>query len=56
MVTLRQMREGLAASLAVIPDVQVSPYALNNPTPPTIQILGGVIDDKNGRLSSQNAS
>jgi hypothetical protein len=35
-VTLTQIREGIAANLAVLDGCQVSAYMLSNPTPPTI--------------------
>lgn len=38
--TLAQIREGLAANLATLDDVQVSPYMLDSPTPPTLQVMG----------------
>lgn len=33
----------MASALGVIPDVQVNPYALAQPTPPGIQILPGAV-------------
>jgi hypothetical protein len=36
--TLAQIREGLAANLATIADIQISPYVLSNPTPPAAEI------------------
>ena len=39
--TLTQIREGLAANLAALDDVQVSPYMLANPTPPTVHLYPG---------------
>jgi hypothetical protein len=35
------IRAGLATALGVITDVQISPYALSQPTPPLIQIVPG---------------
>ena len=43
MATLAEMREGLAANLNAIPNIQVNAYALSDPTPPTIDIIGGPI-------------
>jgi hypothetical protein len=34
------IREGLAANLSSLPDIQVSPYRLPSPTPPTVQVTG----------------
>ena len=34
------IREALAASLAAIDGVQASAWSLDNPTPPTLQVLG----------------
>ena len=39
MADLRALREGLAANLSTIEDVQVLAYGKSNPTPPTIMIL-----------------
>jgi hypothetical protein len=41
--TVTQIREGLAANLATLP-WQVNPYALSNPTPPCLQVVGGDIE------------
>ena len=38
MADLRAIREGLAANLATISDVQVLAYGKSNPTPPTLMI------------------
>ena len=43
MTDVADLREGLAANLAAIPDVQVSAYELASPTPPTIDIATGEI-------------
>lgn len=37
---IADLRQGLATNLAAIPEVQVSPYILSNPTPPTIWVAG----------------
>lgn len=37
-VTLAEIREGIAANLAVLTGCQVSAYMLSNPTPPTIHV------------------
>jgi len=37
--TLAQIREGLAANLSAIPNVQVSAYMLSSPTPPTLWVF-----------------
>jgi hypothetical protein len=39
MATIRELREGLAANLATTSGVQVSPYVLASPTPPSIDVL-----------------
>lgn len=39
--TIQQIREGLAAKLAPIKGVQVQPYLLAAPTPPTIWVFPG---------------
>lgn len=38
------IREGIAANLATIPDVQVSAYMKSSPTPPTIQVFPDEIE------------
>lgn len=38
------LREGLAANLSSIPDIQVSAYMLANPTPPAIHVIPGETD------------
>lgn len=38
MAILTDIREGLAANLSTLPDVQISPHPLSNPTPPAIEI------------------
>jgi hypothetical protein len=43
-VTLTQIREGIAANLAVLDGCQVSAYMLSNPTPPTIHVYPAEID------------
>lgn len=43
MADLAKIRAGLAANLAVLPDVQVNPYWLSNPTPPAIHVFPGQI-------------
>jgi len=43
-VTLTQIREGLAASLATLDGVQVSAYMLANPTPPAIHIYPAAVE------------
>lgn len=40
-MSIATIRAGLAANLSRIVDVQVSPYVLSEPTPPTIQIRSG---------------
>jgi len=42
--TLAQIREGLAQNLASIPDLQVSPYVLSNPTPPAAEFEPARVD------------
>lgn len=42
--TLNEIREALATRLNTIADTQVSAYALSNPTPPTLQVVGGEIE------------
>jgi hypothetical protein len=39
--TLDQIRQGLANNLASIPDIQVSPFMLAQPTPPGIHVFPG---------------
>ena len=39
MTLLADIRAGLAANLAALSDVQVSAYALSNPTPPCVEIV-----------------
>lgn len=41
MATVNEIREGLAANLAAIADVQISPYLLTDPFPPVLMILPG---------------
>jgi hypothetical protein len=41
LATVNEIREALGANLAAITDTQVSPYLLNNSTPPTLMILPG---------------
>lgn len=41
MADIKEIREALAAALDVIPDTQVSAYALHNMTPPCIEIEPG---------------
>lgn len=41
MASLTDIREGLAANLAVIPDLNASPFILGNPTPPCAEIEPG---------------
>lgn len=43
-MTLAAIRAGLAANLAAIPDIQVSAYALANPTPPCVEIVPSSIE------------
>lgn len=43
MATLRQIREGLAANLASIPNLQQSAYMLSNPTPPSAEVVPGEV-------------
>ncbi len=38
--TLAQIRAGLAAALDTIPGCQASAYMLDNPSPPTLQVMG----------------
>lgn len=38
-MNVADVRAGLAAALGVISDVQISPYVLSQPTPPTLQII-----------------
>ena len=40
-MSLAELRQALATNLASIETVQVSPYILSNPTPPTLQLLAG---------------
>jgi hypothetical protein len=40
MAELEQIRQGLAANLRAIADCQVSAYLLDNPTPPTLEVVG----------------
>jgi hypothetical protein len=40
----RDLREGLAANLRTVSGLQVSPYVLANPTPPSADILPAGID------------
>ncbi len=35
-----QIRAGLATNLSALADCQVSPYQLDNPSPPMIQVMG----------------
>lgn len=42
--TVAQLREGLAANLDAIEDVQASAYMLSNPTPPTIEVVPDEVD------------
>jgi hypothetical protein len=41
MADLTTMRTGLAANLSTLTGIQVSPYMLANPTPPTIHLYPG---------------
>src|SRR5262249_29888714 len=38
-LNVSQLRQGIASNLSIIPDVQISAYALSQPTPPGLQIL-----------------
>jgi hypothetical protein len=38
---MARIRAGLAANLSVLPDIQVSPYLLANPTPPVVCVIPG---------------
>lgn len=38
-LVLKNIREGIAANLSAIPDLQVSAYMLSNPTPPGAHVL-----------------
>ncbi len=40
MATIDDVRQGLADAMSVIPDAQVSPYNLSNPTMPCLLVLG----------------
>jgi len=42
-VTINQAREALATRLESIAGTQVSAYLLGNPTPPSLQVIGGEI-------------
>lgn len=44
MATLADIRAGLAANLGAIPSLQVSAYALANPTPPCVEIVPSLIE------------
>lgn len=44
MATLKQIREGIAAKLNTIPNIQASAYMLSNPTPPAAHVIPGEID------------
>lgn len=37
---MTQIRNGLKTALDAIPDCQVSAYQLDNPSPPTLQVMG----------------
>ena len=41
--SLQAIREGLVRALSVIPDVQVLPYMISDPTPPTIWVVAGPV-------------
>lgn len=41
---LGAIRRGIAENLKRLPDTQVSAYPLGNPTPPTLQVLGPVVE------------
>jgi len=41
--TINEQREALATILGSIPNTQVSAYGLSNPTPPTLQVVGGAL-------------
>lgn len=41
---LKELREGVAAAMSGIPDVQVSARWLTNPTPPAVHVFPGEID------------
>lgn len=43
-MSIAALRQGLATNLGTIPEVQVSPYILSNPTPPTIWVAGISVD------------
>jgi hypothetical protein len=43
-VTLTQIREGIAANLAVLDGCQVSAYMLSNPTPPAVHVYPAEVD------------
>jgi hypothetical protein len=40
MATVAQIRAGIVANLSTIPDCQISAYRKDNPTPPTLQVIG----------------
>lgn len=42
-MSVATIRQGLADALSVIPEVQVSPWVLSEPTPPTMQIRSGEV-------------
>lgn len=44
MPDLTELREALAESLSVIPNIQVSAYVLANPTPPAIHVIPGEVE------------
>src|SRR4051812_22392549 len=52
--TLKAIREGLAANLAVLNGVQISPYVLSNPQTPHIWIRPGEDDVVSYHLAMQN--
>jgi hypothetical protein len=42
--TISEIRRGIATNLEAVLGMQISPYMLANPTPPTAQVLPGGID------------
>ena len=41
MASITAIRNGIATNLAVLPDIQVEPYMLANPTPPAAHVKPG---------------
>src|SRR6266508_3862702 len=43
MADVKLLREGLAANLTTLPDIQVSAYMLSSPTPPAAHVVTGPV-------------